>query len=70
MVGLGLNPPLVAVDLGDARKAPHPGSERLQTITFVGSAGIGFGKLTGPSLIHNVPCRVKLPMTCSPESGS
>ncbi len=44
--GLGLNPPLVAVDLGDARKAPHPGSERLQTITFVGSAGIGFGKLT------------------------
>ena len=45
--GLGLNPPLVAVDLGDARKAPHPDSRRLQTMTFVGSAGIGFGKLTG-----------------------
>ncbi len=45
--GLGLNPPLVAVDLGDARKAPHPDSTRLQTMTFVGSAGIGFGKLTG-----------------------
>ena len=44
--GLGLNPPLVAVDLGDARKAPYPDSKRLQTMTFVGSAGIGFGKLT------------------------
>ncbi len=45
--GLGLNPPLVAVDLGDTRKAPHPGSERFQTMTFVGSAGVGFGKLYG-----------------------
>ncbi len=45
--GLGLNPPLVAVDLGDARKAPHPDSRRLQTMTFVGGAGIGFGKLYG-----------------------
>jgi hypothetical protein len=45
--GLGLNAPLVAVDLGDARKAPHPDSKRLATMTFVGSAGIGFGKLTG-----------------------
>jgi hypothetical protein len=43
--GLGLNSPLVVVDLGEARDAPHPGSGRFQTMTIIGSTGIGLGKL-------------------------
>ena len=54
--GLGLNAPLVAVDLGDAHNAPHPGSKKFQTMTFVGSAGIAQGKLTDIRKICDYLC--------------
>jgi hypothetical protein len=43
--GLGLNAPLVAVDLGQARDAAHPGSEQFRTMTIVGTAGVARGVL-------------------------
>lgn len=42
--GLNLNPPVIAVDLGSA-EGPHPDAKKLARMTFLGSAGIGFGEL-------------------------
>lgn len=54
--GLGLNPPLVAVDLGDAENAPHPGSDNFQIMTIVGTTGVATGKLAGIRKICDYLC--------------
>jgi hypothetical protein len=43
--GLGLTPPRLTVDLGDAEGAPHPGSAGWQRVTVIGSAGVAQGTL-------------------------
>ena len=42
--GLDLNPPIIVVDLGTAQ-GPHPAAKKFARMTFLGSAGVGFGML-------------------------